>query len=295
MNLLTKLNLILAATIMPGLILATVNFYLLAEDNALQQVNDQAELVMQEVLAVRSYTINEIRPLLNQNNNSEFHLQALASYAAAQTADLLRQSRPHYNYREAMFNPTNPRDKATPEEEEIIRRFVDDPNLVRQEGDLEVDGVRARYLAYPIRLINPKCLACHGEPEEAPAAMIEKYGDTAGFGWKLNEVIGMELVTVPYTLSDSLASKTFWRYLIFMALIFLLLFLVLNIAIRRMVLTPVVRLTRMAEEISEGSLKGVELKVNGNDELAQMASTFNHMRRRVIKTVQMVRKLKSQK
>ena len=151
------------------------------------------------------------------------------------------------------------------------------------------------YLAYPIRLINPKCLACHGEPEEAPAAMIEKYGDTAGFGWKLNEVIGMELVTVPYTLSDSLASKTFWRYLIFMALIFLLLFLVLNIAIRRMVLTPVVRLTRMAEEISEGSLKGVELKVNGNDELAQMASTFNHMRRRVIKTVQMVRKLKSQK
>ena len=294
MNLTTKINLILAATILPALLLASVNFYLLAEDNALQQVTDQAELVMQEVLAVRSYTVNEIRPLLNRDNAGEFHLQALASYAAAQTADLLRQSRPDYNYREAMFNPTNPRDKASPEEEQIIKQFIADPDLVRLVGNLEIDDVKTRYVAFPIRLINPKCLACHGAPEQAPAAMRELYGNTGGFGWKLNEVIGTQLVTVPFALSDTLAGKTFIRYLISLIAIFLVLFLILNFTIRKLVLTPVSRLTRMADEISQGNLKGVELKVSGEDELAEMSTAFNHMRRRIIKIVQLVRKMKAQ-
>ena len=294
MKLSSKINLLLAATILPGLILVSVSFYLLVEDNVLQQVDDQAELVMQEVLAVRSYTVDEIRPLLNQTNDGEFHLQALASYSAAQTAELLRQSRPDYNYREAMFNPTNPRDKASPEEEQIIRQFIDDSNLVRLSGDLETDGVKTRFLAYPIRLINHKCLACHGEPEQAPAAMREIYGDTGGFGWQLNEVIGIELVTVPYSLPESLANKTFIHFLVYLVVIFALLYVVLNIALRKLVLTPVVRLTRMADDISQGNLKGVELKVSGNDELAEMSTTFNQMRRRIIKIVQLVRKLKAQ-
>lgn len=104
----------------------------------------------------------------------------------------------------------------------------------------------------------------------------------------------MELVTVPFALSDTLAGKTFVRYLISLIAIFLVLFLVLNFTIRKLVLTPVVRLTRMADEISQGNLKGVELKVSGEDELAEMSIAFNHMRRRIIKIVQLVRKMKAQ-
>ena len=53
MNLTTKINLILAATFMLALSLIGVNSYLLTENNALQQVTDQAELIMQQALAVR--------------------------------------------------------------------------------------------------------------------------------------------------------------------------------------------------------------------------------------------------
>ena len=44
MKLTTKINLILAATFALGLSLVGINSYLLTEDNALQQVTDQADI-----------------------------------------------------------------------------------------------------------------------------------------------------------------------------------------------------------------------------------------------------------
>ena len=294
MNLTTKVNLILAATFLLALSLVGVNSYLLTEDNALQQVTDQAELIMQQALAVRSYTANEIRPLANQNNEGQFHPQTVPAYAATQTANLLRESRPNYGYKEAVFNPTNPRDKATPAEEQIINQFIADPDLIKLVGSQEIDGVKTLYISYPIRIFNPKCLACHSTPQQAPVAMRAIYGDTGGYGWKLNEVVGTQMVMVPYTLPAELARKTFFSFLISLAAIFLLLFLVINITIRKLVLRPVSRLTRMADEISKGNLKSAEIKVSGKDELAEMTVAFNRMRRSVIKIVQLVRKMKAQ-
>jgi len=293
MNLTTKINLILGATFLVALLLVGVNSYLLTEDSALQQVTDQAELIMQETLALRSYTVNEIRPLLNQNNDDKFHPQTIPAYAAMQTANLLRQSRPNYSYKEAVFNPTNPRDKATPAEEGIIRQFIADPDLTKLVGSQEVNGIKTLYIAYPIRIINPKCLACHSTPEAAPASMRAIYGDSGGFGWKLNEVVGTQMVVVPYTLPAELARKTFISFLISLAVIFLLLFFVINITIRKLVLKPVLRLTRMADELSKGNLNSAEIKVTGKDELAEMSAAFNRMRRSVIKVVQLMRKMQA--
>lgn len=293
MKLTTKINLILGGTFLVGLSLGGVNSYLLTEDNARQQVTDQAELIMQEALAVRSYTVNELRPLLNKNNDGQFYPQTVPAYSATQTANLVRQKRPDYSYKEAVFNPTNPRNKATPEEEEVINQFIADPNLTRLVGNQEINGVRTLFISYPIRITNPKCLACHSTPEAAPAAMRAIYGDQGGFGWKLNEVVGTQMVAVPYTLPAELAQKTFISFLVFLAALFLLLFLVINITIRKLVLKPVARITRLADEVSKGNLKDSELKEDGNDEIAEMTRAFNRMRRSLIKVIQLLRKLQA--
>ena len=293
MKLITKINLILSATFLVTLLVAGANSYLLAESNALQQVNEQAELMMQEALAVRSYTVNEIRPLLNQINDGKFYPQTLASYSATKIANLLRQARPDYSYREAVFNPTNPRDKATPTEEKIIRQFIADPELIKLTGSQEVDGIKTFYIAYPIRIINPKCLACHSTPEAAPAAMRTIYGDAGGFGWKLNEVVGTQMVAVPYTLPAEQARKTLINFVVSLVVIFLVLFFVINIAIRKLVLTPVSRLTRMADELGTGNLQGAEIKVTGKDELAEMVVAFNRLRQSLIKIIQLMRKMQA--
>jgi protein-histidine pros-kinase len=294
MTLTTKMNLILAATFLVGLSVVGVNAYLLTEDNALQQVTDQAELIMQEALAVRSYTVNEVRPLLNDRNDGKFHPQTVPAYSATQTANLVRESRPNYSYKEAVFNPTNPRDKATPAEEQIINRFKANPGLQKIVGSIEANGVKALYISHPIQIKNPKCLACHSEPENAPAAMRAIYGDEGGFGWKLNEIVGTQMVVVPYTLPAQLAHKTFVSFLISIAVIFVILFLVINISLRKLVLKPVRRITRLADEVSKGNLKDAELKVTGKDEIADMTRAFNRMRRSVIKIVQMMRRMQAQ-
>ena len=134
MNLTTKINLILGATFLLALGLGGFYSYLLTADNARQQVTDQAELIMQKALAVRSYTVNEIRPLLGQLNDGKFYPQNIPAYSATQTSNLVRESRPYYSYKEAVFNPTNPRDKATPAEERIIRQFIADPELEKIVG-----------------------------------------------------------------------------------------------------------------------------------------------------------------
>ena len=104
MNLTTKINLILSATFLVALLLVGVNSYLLTADNARQQVTDQAELIMQAALAVRSYTVNELRPLLNQNDDGQNNRWQVSS---ADGAGLLRrhrpptwcsQTRPNYSY-----------------------------------------------------------------------------------------------------------------------------------------------------------------------------------------------------
>jgi protein-histidine pros-kinase len=80
-----------------------------------------------------------------------------------------------------------------------------------------------------------------------------------------------------------------------MAVIFVILFLVINISLRKLVLKPVRRITRLADEVSKGNLKDAELKVSGKDEIADMSRAFNRMRRSVIKMVQMMRKMQAQK
>lgn len=290
MNLTTKINFILAITFTLALIFGGAYSYYLTADNARQQVTDQAELIMQEALAVRSYTVNEIRPLLAKLDDGQFHPQTVPAYGATQTANLVRAKRPNYSYKEAVFNPTNPRDKATPQEEAIINRFIADPSLKREVGSQVVDGVETLYISYPIRITNPKCLACHSEPEKAPEAMRAIYGDQGGFGWKLNEIVGTQMVTVPYTLPAELARKTFISFIFSLAMLFCVLFVVINIAIRKLVVKPVNRVTRMADQVSKGNLRDAELKVNGKDEIADMLLAFNRMRRSMIKLVQLLRK-----
>ncbi len=293
MKLTTKINLILAGTFVAGLSLVGVNSYLLTEENALRQVTDQAELIMQKALAVRSYTVNEVRPLLIGDTET-FHPQTVPAYSATQTANLVREKRPNYSYKEAVFNPTNPRDKATPAEEAIINRFIADPGLTRLVGSEVINGVKSLYISYPIRITNPACLTCHSTPEAAPAAMIDIYGDKGGFGWQLNEIVGTQMVVVPYTLPAQLAQKTFISFIVSMATIFLILFLVINITIRKLVLKPIMRVTHQAEQVSKGNLRDAEIKVTGNDEIADMSRAFNRMRRSVIKIVQMMKRMQAE-
>ena len=102
------------------------------------------------------------------------------------------------------------------------------------------------------------------------------------------------IVVVPYALPAELARNSLVGFVISVTVIFLLLLVVINIVIRRLVLKPVSQVIRMADEISDGNLRNPEIKVTGNDEIAEMLGAFNRMRRSMIKLAQMMQRLKAQ-
>ncbi|MCP4042376.1 MAG: DUF3365 domain-containing protein [Gammaproteobacteria bacterium] len=61
-----------------------------------------------------------------------------------------------------------------------------------------VEGIEEGSYRYiqPI-FVKQACLKCHGDPKDAPKAVIEKYGDKKAFGYKVGDVRGVISVTLP--------------------------------------------------------------------------------------------------
>lgn len=239
MNLFVRFNIALILLLGSGMAVISHFIKEQTDENALQSVTHEAQLLLDQVVALRKYTVSEISPLLRDgDSDSDFHAQSVPAYAATQVGNLFKQTRPQYNYKEAVFNPTNPRDNAAPWEEKIINKFINDESLNKLVGKRIIKRTKVLYIAQPIKITDPRCLVCHSVPEAAPSSMVEKYGKVRGYGWKLNETVGIQMMTVPFTLTDEVAQKTFYKLTIVLALVFISLLALLNILFYFLVLLP---------------------------------------------------------
>ena len=66
-------------------------------------------------------------------------------------------------------------------------------------GERDTPAGRSLYLSRPIQIKNKACLDCHSTVDAAPKTMLDLYGNANGFGWKMEEVIGAQIVSVPMT------------------------------------------------------------------------------------------------
>ena len=221
MKLLTKFNIVLIIFFGAGGILIAQlakNFLL---TNARDQVVQQAELMMAGAKATRDYTNEQLKPLLlkNPDHDTNFLPQTVPAFAATTIFNSLRKNYADYSYREATLNPTNLIDRAEDWEADIVRYFEDHPNDKQLVNERETPTGRQLYLAKPMRA-GASCLECHSEPAVAPAAMIRKYGSANGFGWKLNQVIAAQIVSVPMTVPDAIAEKAYHNLVLFLIGVF---------------------------------------------------------------------------
>jgi len=96
--------------------------------------------------------------------------------------------------------------------------------------------------------------------------MVAKYGDKNGFGWKLGETIGTQMMIVPYTLPELIANQTFRSFVTSTALIFLALFVVINTILHSVVIQPIKTMTEAAEKLAAGDIKGAKVDIFSDDE-----------------------------
>jgi protein-histidine pros-kinase len=135
---------------------------------------------------------------------------------------------------------------------------------------------------------NPACLSCHTTPDMAPATMIKHYGPANGFGWKLNDIIGVQVVSVPMTLPIRNAERAFFTFIGSLAAVFLLVFVVLNVMLSRMIVQPISHMSHVADQVSTGNFDIPEFAEAGKDEIAVLGVAFNRMRRSLQKALSMI-------
>ncbi|MCI5144991.1 MAG: DUF3365 domain-containing protein, partial [Candidatus Electrothrix sp. AR3] len=161
-------------------------------------------------------------------------------------------------------------------ESAAIRKFREDKLIEFTE---EYQGEKYRY-ALPL-VMEQGCLQCHGDPKDAPRAVIEKYGNKKAFGYKVGEVRGIVSVTVPAMGAREVLQALVNPYtLILLAVIFML-----NIFFIRSVAVRLVELTKNAEAIAAGKLETALVYVNpseSNDELDHLYHAVNLLKRSLV-------------
>lgn len=278
MGLRMKFNLVLLLAFAIGLALAAYLSDRILKDNAREEVVQHARIMIESALGARAYTAEHVKPLLTLQMKRQFLPQTVSAYAATQSFKALRAKFPEYSYKEAALNPTNPNDRASDWEADIIREFRD--NAERKELIVERDTPTGRMLnlARPLGIYDEGCLTCHGKVEDAPKTMTDIYGVNNGFGWKMGEIIGAQIVTVPMSLPLERAQQTFTTFLILLGGVFALLLVLLNILLHFVVIQPVTRMAGIANEVSLGKPDVPEYVKPGSDEIASLSQSFNRMR-----------------
>jgi protein-histidine pros-kinase len=288
MKLALKFNLILISVLIIGFAIAGVSSYTILQKNAEQEILDRAKIMMEAAVAMRGYTVKEVRPLLKVQNKRNFLPQTVPAYAATQTFDRLRKKYPEYTYKEATLNPTNPRNRAIDWEHDVIQRFNNDSALTSLVGKRDTLSGESLYFASPIKITNPACLNCHSTVEAAPTSMIKLYGTANGFGWKINEVVGAQIVTVPMELSIQQAHHAFVMFMSILAVVFIFILIVLNILLRSLVIKPIIEMADVANRMSQGEENLPEFKEKGKNEIAVLGASFNRMKRSLEKAMDML-------
>ena len=278
MKLLVKFNLVFLIVFLIGLTGSTLIARSLLRTAAKDEVIDRARLLMTGANGVSTYTAEQIKPLLETQMKYTFLPQSIPAYSAAEVLASLQKTYPDYAFKSAMLNPTNPRDRAVAWEEDIVRTFKQNADLKEFIGERDTPTGTALYIARPITITKPGCLACHSTPDAAPKTLTDKYGPGNGFGWTLNEPLGAQVVSVPLGLPMREADRELMVVVGVLTGVFVLIGVALNLMLYRLVIRPVSTLSGIADKVSLGEFDAPEFGVKSNDEIGVLSESFNRMR-----------------
>ena len=284
---LLRINLILFVAFALGMAAISLVVTSTLQENATREVLAQAGLMIDSAAAIRSYTETEIGPLLDEKMVTAFRPQSVPFYAATQNFLTLHKAHPDYSYKEATLNPTNPRDRATDWEADIVQRFRNDSTAGEVSGTRDTPMGKSLYLARPIR-VDAGCLGCHSQPAVAPATMLARYGSDNGFGWQPNEVVGAQIVSVPFASAESNAGRVRRDVLAAIAAVLVGVLLVVNVSLYVLVIRPVRRIARIADQVSLGDTAAADFPRGGGPEMAALAAAFDRMRKSLDKALRML-------
>src|SRR5246127_1874665 len=103
-------------------------------------------LGQQHALTALGDFLNSIKGKSDELLDTEFHPQSVPAFAATEIFGYLREKFPNYFYKEATLNPTNPRDRATDWESDVVNEFRGSPAKAEFIGTRESPTGTALFL-----------------------------------------------------------------------------------------------------------------------------------------------------
>ena len=288
MKLIWKFNLVLLGIFVLGFAIAGYVSYRVLQANAREEIVQNARLMMEAALSSRTYTNTQVKPLLETQLKYAFLPQTVPAYAATEVFNDMRKKHPDYGYKEATLNPTNPRDRASDWEADIVNVFRQSKDTVEMVGERDTPTGRALYLARPIQVTSAACLVCHSTIEAAPKTMVDLYGTANGFGWKFNEVIGAQVVSVPMSVPIKRADEAFRTFMLSLAGVFVVTFALLNAMLHLMVIRRVTRLSAIADQVSLGNMDAGDFRTRSKDEIGVLTEALGRMKVSLVQAMKML-------
>jgi protein-histidine pros-kinase len=290
MKLLVKFNLVLGILFAIAIAGTAAVSRDLLQRNARDEIYENAKLLTESALAVRDYTSRNIAPLLETQIKYEFRPEMVSAYSAIELLKNLREANPDYKqfmYREATLNPTNPVNRAVEWESDIVQSFRNGTVKAPLFGERDTPNGRMLYVAKPLKA-TAACLRCHDTADVAPPTMISKYGSAGGFGWKVGEIIGAQIVQIPASFARERAEATFRVFMGSLFGVLLAVALTLNGLLWWMFIRPITRISALADRISLGEIDAPDFAARGRDEIGLLAQALSRMRRSLVQAIQML-------
>ena len=290
MKLLLKFNLVLLALFASAIGATGAISWGLVQHNAREEVYYNAKLLIDSASAVRAYTLKNVYPLLLTQVKYEFRPEMVSAFSAIEVLKNLRDANAEYKqflYREPALNPTNPENRATDWEADIISQFRNDAVKPPLSGERETPNGRMLFVAKPLRA-GAGCLFCHDTAEKAPATMVAIYGPTNGFGWKLDQIIAAQIVQVPVAVALARAENNFRVFMISLVAVLVTVAVTLNLLLWWIVIRPVTRISALADRISLGAVDAPDFVAPSRDEIGSLAESLTRMRRSLVQAMKML-------
>ena len=118
--------------------------------------------------------------------------------------------------------------------------------------------------------------------------MLAVYGKNNGFGWKKNEVIAAQIISVPMSVPVAIADRAYHRLLLFLVLTLVVTIVALDAGVYFFVIGPLKIVSDTADRVSHGEKEVPPITIKGKDEIATVAASFNRMQVSLEKALKMI-------
>ncbi|RTZ96374.1 MAG: hypothetical protein DSY90_10705 [Deltaproteobacteria bacterium] len=237
---------------------------------------EKTNLLMAEVRAARKYVKDILRPKMYAILPRDvFIVEAMStSFVSRNVMDDVASMFKQMLYKRASLNPRTPSNRADLFEKKMITDYNRSHSVKEWQGIIKRDD-RSWFVTLQPVYTEKSCLRCHGNPEDAPADLLRRYGNQAGFYRKVGQVAGLEVVAIPVDRALAQIHRIF--FFILGAGIFSLLFLFLLVGafFEKFVHHPLKNLSSFCKSVAQGEKSlNDPVKMDSHDEIGEVALSF---------------------